>query len=144
MQRNPWPERCLQQAGVSPLPVEKSMATVLVVDDEFGVGELLKAIIEGEGHEVQTAPDGEAGLAMMLARPPDLIFTDTMMPRMDGPALVAAMTDHTALARLPVGVMSAIGETTVGGEYRPYDAFLRKPFRMSEVITLLARLLPDR
>ena len=118
------------------------MALVLVVDDEFAVAEVLQAMIEDEGHRVLTARDGRAGLASMRSRRPDLVFTDTQMPGMGGPAMVRAMDAEPGLSRLNVVAMSAQPEETVGGAYSRYAAFLRKPFRLTEVTELLSRLQP--
>jgi CheY-like chemotaxis protein len=120
------------------------MALILVVDDEFALAELLRAMIEDEGHAVLTAHDGQAGLARMLADRPDLIFTDTTMPVMSGPDMVRAMAKDPALSGIRVVAMSAMPEETVGLEYPRYAAFLHKPFRLTEVTRLLSRLLPRR
>lgn len=117
------------------------MVLVLVVDDEFAIAEVLRAMIEDEGHRVLTARDGRAGLASMLSQRPDLVFTDTQMPGMDVPAMVRAMDADAGLSRLPVVAMSAMPEETVGGEYDRYAAFLRKPFRLAEVAEVLSRHL---
>ena len=120
------------------------MALVLVADDEFAVAELLQAMIEDEGHEVSTAHDGRAALASMRSRRPDLVFTDTQMPGMGGPALVRAMDADPELSRLRVVAMSAMPEEAVGREYSRYTVFLRKPFRLTDVTGLLSCLLPPR
>lgn len=119
------------------------MALVLVVDDELAVAEVLRAIIEDEGHEAVTAPDGRAALLSMAQRRPDLVFTDTQMPVMGGPALVAAMRQQPGLAHLPVIAMSSLTEDEVGPAYGgSFATFLRKPFRLTEVMGLLTRPLP--
>jgi PleD family two-component response regulator len=54
-----------------------SMATVLVVDDEFGIAELFDAILVDEGHRVLTASNGKHGLEVLAHEKPDLVFLDT-------------------------------------------------------------------
>lgn len=117
------------------------MGLVLVVDDEHGVAEILEAMIEEEGHRVLTAENAGIGLKLMVEERPDLIFTDTMMPGADGPAMVKAMAGDPRLRELPVIAMSAMPEAEVGRSYPRYSAFLNKPFRMVQVSTLLHRFL---
>lgn len=120
------------------------MAVVLVVDDEHGIAEILEAMIEEEGHRVFTAENGGIGLKLMVEERPDLIFTDTMMPGTDGPAMVRAMSADPRLRELPVVAMSAMPEEQVGSGYPRYSAFLKKPFRMIQVSRLLRRFLDPR
>jgi CheY-like chemotaxis protein len=81
---------------------------------------------------------------MMVVKRPDLVFTDTTMPDMDGPALVDAMLRNPVLATISLVAMSAMPETTVRASYARYSAFLQKPFRTAQVSALLARLLRTR
>lgn len=67
------------------------MATILIVDDEFGVADLLDAILTDEGYRVITAINGKRGLETMMMERPDLIFLDYMMPVMDGAGLLRSM-----------------------------------------------------
>lgn len=117
------------------------MAVIIVVEDEAGIAEILTAVLESEGHEVVTACDGQAGLACIGQRRPDLVITDTMMPVMDGPTMVGKMIADPALADVPVVVMSAI--PTAAAAYPCGTAFLRKPFRVGEVVSLAQRVLSD-
>lgn len=65
------------------------MATVLVVDDEFGIAELFEAILADGGHRVLTAINGRHGLEVLAQEPADLIFLDYMMPVMSGAPMLA-------------------------------------------------------
>lgn len=117
------------------------MALVLVVDDEFAVAELLGAIIEDEGHEVVIAHDGAIALSLVAARVPDIVFTDTKMPVMNGPALVRAMLGDARLSRVPIVAMSSLPQAEVRPDYPGYKAFLVKPFRIVDVIRTLKQAL---
>ena len=117
------------------------MATILVVDDEFGVAELLDAILTDEGHRVITAINGRRGLEAMAAEHPDLVFLDYMMPVMNGAGLLNAMAADPALCDIPVVMMSSMPEAAVAERCKGYVAFMRKPFKVTQVITLTARLL---
>ena len=117
------------------------MATVLVVDDEFGIAELFDAILTDEGHRVLTAINGRHGLEMLAKDRPDLVFLDYMMPVMDGAATLRALAADPMLTAIPVVVMSSLPEATVAERCSGYAAFLRKPFKIAEVVALAERLL---
>ena len=117
------------------------MATVLVVDDEFGVAELFDAILTDEGHRVLTAINGRHGLEVLAQDRPDLMFLDYMMPVMDGAAMMRAMTADPALPAVPVVMMSSMPEATVAERCSGYVAFLRKPFKIAQVVVLAERML---
>ena len=119
------------------------MATVLVVDDEFGIAELFEAVLTDEGHRVLTAINGKHGLEMLAHEPADLIFLDYMMPVMNGAAMLAAVLAHPTLRRIPVVVMSAMLEAVVAERCPGYAAFLPKPFRIDQVLALTGRLLGE-
>ncbi len=117
------------------------MATVLVVDDEFGIAELFDAVLTDEGYRVLTAIDGRHGLEMLAKERPDLMFLDYMMPEMDGASVLRGMADDPALHGIPVVVMSAMPEAMVAERCSGYVAFMRKPFKISQVVALAKRLL---
>lgn len=118
------------------------MRTVLVVDDEFGVAEVLVAILEDAGYNVVTASNGRQGLARLVEQPrPDAAFIDLMMPVLDGAGMLRAMREDPAHRDLPVVMMSGLDEAAVRGRVSGYRAFLRKPFRFEAVVELVARLL---
>ncbi|MBK3398850.1 MULTISPECIES: response regulator [Methylobacterium] len=118
------------------------MARVLIVDDEFGIAELLDAVLSDDGHAVATAANGRQGLARVAADPPDLIFLDFMMPVMDGPAMLAALAGDPGTRGIPVVLMSSMPEETVRERAGGHAAFLRKPFRLKQVRNLVAALAP--
>ena len=117
------------------------MQTVLVVDDEFGVAEVLQSILEDEGYRVATAINGKQALARLGEFKPDLIMLDYMMPIMDGTQTLAAIRNDDGLATIPVIMMSSLEEAAVRETCTDYDSFLRKPFRAMAVLKLVAQLL---
>ena len=117
------------------------MATVLVVDDEFGIAELFDAILTDEGHRVLTAINGRHGLERLSQERPGLVFLDYMMPVMDGAAMLRAMVADPALPAVPVVLMSSMPETAVAERCSGYATFLRKPFKIAQVVALAERLL---
>ena len=68
------------------------MATILVIDDQKPIRALLRAALEGDGHEVLEASNGRLGLARYREQSADLIITDMLMPEMNGFELMVELT----------------------------------------------------
>jgi CheY-like chemotaxis protein len=117
------------------------MHTVLVVDDEFGVAEVLQSILEDEGYRVVTAINGKQAMTRLGEHTPDVIMLDYMMPIMDGTQTLAAIRKDPALKNIPVIMMSSLEEAAVRETCTEYETFLRKPFRAMAVLRLVAQLL---
>ena len=117
------------------------MATVLVVDDEFGIAQLIDAVLTDEGYRVVSAANGREGLEMLGREQPDLVFLDYMMPVMDGAAMLRRMVDNAVQPLVPVVLMSSMSETTVAGRCSGYAVFMRKPFKIAEIVALASRLI---
>jgi CheY-like chemotaxis protein len=120
------------------------VATILVVDDEFGIGELLEAVLLDDGHRVITAMNGRHALERMAEAKPDLVISDLMMPVMDGGGLRQAMLNNPEWAEIPFMLMCAVPEAGIRERISQYDAYLRKPFKLAEISQLVARLLQSR
>jgi CheY-like chemotaxis protein len=117
------------------------MALILVVDDEFGIAKLLQDVLVDEGHGVMLATNGRQALEKAAEQRPDLVITDFMMPVMDGASLVRAFAADPALRNIPVAIMSALPEAAVAARCSGYALFVRKPFRIFDVIDLIMGLL---
>ncbi|MBF6589666.1 MAG: response regulator [Ktedonobacterales bacterium] len=122
--------------------VRREPKLVLIADDEAPIAEALAMIIEAAGHRTVIAKHGEAALALARAERPALIFTDLMMPRLDGASLIKILRADAAAAGIappPIVLMTA------GGLYEAHqagaDAVLPKPFNLTEVEALLTRFL---
>jgi len=116
------------------------MATVLVVDDEYGIAELLEAVLVDDGHRVLTAANGKQGLSVAEKETPDIIFLDFMMPVMDGASMLSHLASNPALRSTPVVMMSSISEAAVAERCAGYVLFLRKPFSVFHVTDLVRKL----
>jgi CheY-like chemotaxis protein len=117
------------------------MATVLVVDDEFGIAELVEMALEDEGHRVVAAVNGRQWLERLAEAAPDLVLLDYMMPIMDGPGMLRAMRADPALRAVPVVLMTSLDEATARRECEGSAAFLRKPFRIELLLRTVAAVL---
>jgi DNA-binding response OmpR family regulator len=83
---------------------------ILIIDDEFPVGYLIKINFEAEGYEAVLALSGEEGLEKAKASRPDLITLDVLMPEMDGFEVMEALKKDEALNSIPVMMISVVDE----------------------------------
>ena len=111
---------------------------VLVADDNADMRQYVARLL-AEQYRVEAVPDGEAALAAARERPPDLILTDVMMPRLDGFGLLRELRADPRTGGLPVIMLSARAgeESRVEGMEAGADDYLVKPFSARE---LLARV----
>src|SRR5207249_11823556 len=72
--------------------------SILVVDDEMGILDVLRILLEGEGFDVTTAQGGKAGLEAPKGNPRDIVLTDIKMPGVSGTEILAAVRDRDAEA----------------------------------------------
>lgn len=120
------------------------MLTILVVDDEFGVAEVLAAELQDEGYRVLIAANGRHGLERIAESPPDLIVLDFMMPIMDGARMAATVRSNPSHREIPIIMTSAAPESAVRARFDGYTAFLRKPFKVSDLIRIVHATLEPR
>ncbi len=119
------------------------MALVLVVDDEFGILRLLEDVLVDEGHRVIVAVNGRQALQHVTEERPALVITDFMMPVMDGAALINAMSTDPKLADVPIILMSSLPETAVAERIAGYTAFVRKPFKIFDLLDSVTQIVAD-
>lgn len=116
---------------------------VLVADDDAWILRMVATVLEKRGYSVETAVDGEDALARALARTPDLLITDVMMPKMDGWSLVRQLRSHAELAMLPVIFLTALSseDDRIRGFRLGADDYVTKPFRFEELDLRVAKTL---
>lgn len=117
--------------------------TLLVVEDEADIRELLAFNLEREGFAVLQAEDGREALELARGRTPDLILLDVMLPGTDGFAVCRELTRHPATAGIPVIMLTARGEEVdriVGLELGAAD-YVVKPFSVRELILRIRGVL---
>ncbi|MCA9579562.1 MAG: response regulator [Polyangiales bacterium] len=127
-----------------PPPPPPDKPRVLCVEDEPAVLTLVSRLLEPIAR-VQTATDGMAALEILKAskRPPDLVITDVMMPRLDGHGLTKAMREDERLARVPVimltaktGAMDVVSGINAGAKH-----YVTKPFKQEDLLAKVRKLL---
>lgn len=116
--------------------------TVLLLEDNDSVRELLKVLLETEGYSIIEASDGQDGLTKAQELEPDLMILDLMMPGLDGENVLRTMKRHSKLSKVPVLVVS--------GKYESLDLLRNqigdenifpKPFEPSRMLDRIGELI---
>lgn len=124
--------------------------TILIVDDDLDILELLKMNLEPEGYNIHTASDGENAVKSAALNLPDLILLDVMMPHKDGFQVIEELKLMEDTKNIPVILLTARGQTEdkVQGLDTGADDYITKPFDLPEltarVEAVLARTRPVR
>lgn len=120
------------------------MARILVIEDNPINLELMTYLLRAWGHEAISATDGQAGLDVVRADPPDLVVCDIQMPGLDGYEVARALKADAALARVPLLAVTAFA--MVGDHDRAlragFDGHFSKPIDPAQFMAELARFLP--
>jgi two-component system, sensor histidine kinase and response regulator len=115
------------------------MWTVLVVDDEYDIVEVVGRVLSSRGYEVDAAINGKLALAALQSRRPDVILLDVTMPVMTGIQLLRTIKSTATLRDIPVLMMSAVGDDVLSTADASLTAgYLRKPFTLDELMAALA------
>ena len=116
--------------------------TLLLVEDDFEIRDILQDLLEAEGFDVVPAGNGRQALQFLAENRscgPQLVILDLMMPFIDGKQVLEVMQRDHKLARIPVIVISAIArETPVGAR-----AFLRKPLALDKLFETVRLFTAD-
>jgi two-component system response regulator VicR len=112
--------------------------TVLVIEDEKAIIDILAFHLQRSGYETLTAPDGEKGLQLALENKPDLILLDVMLPKMDGFTVCKAIRRENAA--VPILMLTAREEENdkVMGLELGADDYVTKPFAVKELLARVA------
>lgn len=116
------------------------MSRLLVVDDEFGIREIIKKYASFEGYEVEEAADGMEAVDKALSQDFDLIIMDVMMPELDGFSACKEIRKHK---NTPVIMLSARGEEydRIHGFETGVDDYVVKPFSPRELMMRVAAVI---
>ena len=114
--------------------------SVLIVEDDRNIAELLQMYLEKEGYAVTIAYDGGQALTKFRAIQPDLVLLDVMMPVMDGWGVCRTIRNES---QTPIIMLTAKGETDdkVSGLKAGADDYITKPFEMREVLARMEAVL---
>ena len=115
---------------------------ILVADDEPQILDIVTRILDGAGHRVIRAIDGEEALRRVYETHPDLVLLDISMPRRDGASVAQRMRDDPRTRDIPVVFLTGLIRTTEVGDRTGRTAsnlFLAKPFDASELLQIVDR-----
>jgi CheY-like chemotaxis protein len=115
--------------------------TILIVDDEFGVLEVLEFILSDAGFNVVSALNGQEAVALLKENRPDLAIVDFMMPILDGNGVIQAIRADKRLRKIPIILASALPEKTIRERCDGYTTFLRKPYKTEQLMEEISNLL---
>jgi two-component system, cell cycle response regulator len=120
------------------------MLRVLVVDDSASVRSLLTTRMRESGYDVQEAVDGESGLELALASPPDVVVTDLVMTGISGVQLCRLLRTDPVTAHVPIVLLTASGDkrSRFWARSAGAAAYVSKD-RLEELVTLLPTLIAD-
>ena len=117
-------------------------ATILVVDDDESIRELLRMHLAAAGYEVHAAADAIAAGYHVLRSAPDLIVCDINMPHMDGFEFIAALRSDRAIPRIPVIFLTSVEDGDLRGKELGAVGYLTKPVRADKLLQLVAKHVP--
>ena len=123
--------------------MSNTSATLLIVDDDAEVRNLLEILLQEQGYRTLTASTGEQALALVAQQPPDLILLDAMMPDTNGYQVARQLKASASTANIPIIMLSGLGEQSarlLGLEAGAED-FLCKPFASDELWLRVRNLL---
>jgi CheY-like chemotaxis protein len=114
------------------------LKTILVVEDEFDVQQVVADVLRDEGYEVSVCSTGREALQRLSEFRPDLVLMDVMMPVLSGLQVLDVMRKTPGLDHVPVILMSE----TLPRDARPptWQFFLKKPFRLEHLLDAVSRL----
>lgn len=114
-------------------------ASVLVIDDDSSVRNLIVECLQILGYEVRQAADGEAGLQLLREQPPDLLMVDFIMPKLNGAEVIERA--RSLLPDLPVILATGYADAQAGGTVLEHERVLQKPFNLDQLAAMVAQAL---
>ena len=118
--------------------------SVLIVEDDPSVRDVLQVVLDSEGYEVVLAADGFEALDRLDEGLPDLVLLDLMLPRLDGASVVAELERRGLWPGIPIVVLSAATQADRWAAGIRADGFIAKPFDIDVLLDEVHRLTLGR
>ena len=134
----PRPEDAFATEPVSEPGPKRS---ILIVDDEFGLADVISDVLSENGYDTSIAINGELGLAAVREKKPDLVLLDVMMPILSGTEMLQQMKSDPAQSDIPVILMTALPEAVPKDPTCGFEAVLHKPFTPDKLFEVLRQVL---
>ena len=122
---------------------EKAKKTILVVDDEIDIVELIKEYLQHHDYNVITATDGDTALKLALSQKPDLITLDIMMGNKDGYETCLLLRENESTSDIPVIILTgrASDQAALAAQSFGADSYLSKPFELEALANEIRSLI---
>jgi CheY-like chemotaxis protein len=123
---------------------ENARARILCVEDEAGMLDLLRLILEAADYVFLGARDGAEGLEMMQSEQPDLVLLDLMLPEMDGAEVLLRKKQDPNIQRIPVIAVTALTspfDQLMWKRRTEIKDYVTKPFKRRELLDTIAQVL---
>lgn len=120
---------------------------ILCVEDEAGMLDLLRLILEAAGYAFLGAGDGLEGLEMMRREQPDLVLLDLMLPKLDGAELLLRKKRDAAIKEIPVIAVTALAspfDQIMWKRHTEITYYLTKPFKRKELLERIEQVLAGK
>jgi len=117
---------------------------ILVIDDDEKVGEMLQALLENHGYQVDYVRDGKKGLEIVKGTKPDLILMDLLMPGIHGFDLCEMIKKDEQICHIPVIAVSAVYKRAVAGaeiKEAGINEFVEKPINFARLLEKIESLI---
>jgi DNA-binding response OmpR family regulator len=114
---------------------------ILIVEDDAGIRQFIDVLLSKEGYETAGAPNEEVAQQMIARRQPELILLDMQMPMMNGSEFLERLS-LTTDRHIPVIIVTVDHLVLTSEDAQKADDILIKPFRVDELLTLMAKHLP--
>ena len=114
-------------------------ASILVVDDNESMRDLLRLHLTAAGYDVLVAEDAITAGYMVLRSPPDLIISDVNMPHLDGFEFIEALRADKSLPEIPVIFLTSVEEGDHRGKSLGAVGYVTKPVRADKLLTVVAQ-----
>jgi len=136
------PEQAAEAADAdrttTPAAMVSGAIKVLVVDDDPAVHDVLAATLVKEGYHIAHAHDGVEALDLMRKDPPDVVTLDVVMPKIDGWSVLSIMKSETALAHIPVIMLTIVDDRNIGFSLGAAE-YMTKPVDRNRLIALIQK-----
>ena len=120
---------------------------ILCIEDEPGMHDLLRLILESAGYVFLAARDGEEGLEVMRREHPDLILLDLMLPNVDGAEVLLRKGEDAAIRDIPVVAVTALSspfDQIMWKEHTEIKDYVTKPFMRNQLLDTIGHVLAEQ
>jgi CheY-like chemotaxis protein len=121
--------------------LEKTMKTILIVDDDPDMRKLATIILTKEGYGIIEAEDGSIALDLVKAKMPDLIISDVMMENVNGFMLYEMLHDDPATQNIPLIFVTGEAQRAGAWDSNPNVIYLEKPIVMQQLIDAVKKVM---